>query len=148
METDLFPEVKHALTTMAAAGGDGFEGLVAALLSRLTGDRSFIARSGDQPADASSRQGVAIQAKRYGKKSLDETDFEGDYNKACRELPGLDVYVLAATRDTAQLEVLSRKLEESHGVNIFLIGLAAAPFPPDGVVRDVLGRRPPVVWPR
>jgi hypothetical protein len=104
-----FEILRNALVKMPAAGEQGFEGLAAMLLSVLTGDRFYIARSGDQPADVVSTSGdVAIQGKRYDKTPLDETEFEGDFHKACRLCPKLDCYVLAATRRTAQLHTYSR----------------------------------------
>ena len=47
-----FEQLRAELVKMPATGADGFEGLAAKLLSALTGDRFYIARSGDQPADA------------------------------------------------------------------------------------------------
>src|SRR5579859_1323007 len=94
--------LREALIKMRPAGDDGFEGLSAKLLSAVTGDRFYVARSGDQPADAlSAKADIAIQVKRYDKTSLDETEFEGDFHKACRLCPELECYVLATTRTTA-----------------------------------------------
>jgi len=115
--------LRNALTQMRATGEDGFEGLCATLLSAVTGDRFYIARSGDQPADAVSYDGdIAIQGKRYDKTPLDETDFEGDFHKSCRLCPKLECYVLAATRMTAQLATLANELERITGVDILLLG--------------------------
>jgi hypothetical protein len=61
-----YEKLRAALVKMPATDGDGFEGVAAKLLSALTGDRFYIARSGDQPADAIAGAGdVAIQGKRY-----------------------------------------------------------------------------------
>jgi len=100
--------LKQALQQMPATGDHGFEGLIAVLLSALTGDRYYVARSGDQPADAVSGAGsIAVQTKRYlDSTSIDETDFEGDYSKACRSFPNLDCYVFAATRVSLALLLL------------------------------------------
>jgi len=115
--------LRDALLKMRPTGEEGFEGLVATLLSALTGERFYIARSGDQPADAISQTGgVAIQAKRYRTTLLDETEFEGDFSKACRTCSNLDAYVLAATCETAQLQVLATELEHIHCVDIVLLG--------------------------
>ncbi|HEV2806064.1 MAG TPA: NACHT domain-containing protein [Chthoniobacterales bacterium] len=114
-----------ALTSMPPTGEDGFEGLAAALLQALTGYRFYVARSGDQPADALSVGGdIALQGKRYDKTPLDETDFEGDFSKATRTCRDLDCYVLATTRRTAQLGVLAKQLEDTTGVDIILLGFA------------------------
>jgi hypothetical protein len=118
--------LKRALQKMPATGAKGFEGLIAALLSALTGDHYYVARSGDQPADAVSGTGrVAVQTKRFrDSTSIDETAFEGDYSKACRSSPHLDCYVFAATRVTAQLRQLADTMQEIMGVDIVLLGFS------------------------
>src|ERR1017187_3640645 len=117
-----FENLRNALVKMPSTGPDGFEGLAALLLSALTAYVLYVARSGDQPADALSAAGeVAMQGKRYDKTPLDETDFEGDFHKACRLCPNLDCYVLAATRATAQLSSLARELEDRTGVDVVLL---------------------------
>lgn len=122
-----FESLRTALTQMPTTGPLGFEGLITGLLSALTEDRFVLARSGDQPADAASISSeIAVQAKRYDRTPLDETEFEGDFSKACREYPTLDCYVFAATRTTAQLENLARVLERQTGVDILLIGYGSA----------------------
>jgi hypothetical protein len=117
-----FDKLRKALVTMPPTGLEGFEGLAATLLSAVTSDLFYIARAGDQPADALSAAGnVAMQGKRYDKTPLDETEFEGDFHKACRLCPNLDCYVLAATRSTAQLNLLARDLENRTGVDVILL---------------------------
>ena len=117
-----FENLRNALVKMPSTGPDGFEGLAALLLSALTADVFYVARSGDQPADALSAAGdVAMQGKRYDRTPLDETDFEGDFHKACRLCPKLDCYVLAATRATAQLNSLARELENRTGIDVILL---------------------------
>ncbi len=108
---------------MPETGDAGFEGLVATLLSALTGDRFYVARSGDQPADAViSAADIAMQAKRYGKTTVDEKKFEGEFAHACRRIPNLDCYVFAVTRQHAQLRVLANDLQEREGVDVILLG--------------------------
>ncbi len=117
-------DLRKALTEMPATGEAGFEGLAALLLGALTKEKFYIARSGDQPADAVSfSNAYAIQGKRYDRTPLDETEFEGDFHKACRTIPNLDCYILAATRTTAQLLGLVRELEQRSGVDILLLGI-------------------------
>ena len=117
-----FDNLRKALVMMPATGIEGFEGLAATLLSAVTSDLFYLARAGEQPADALSAAGnVAMQGKRYDKTRLDETEFEGDFHKACRLCPNLDCYVLAATRTTAQLNLLARDLENRTGVDIILL---------------------------
>lgn len=111
---------------MRPAGEQGFEGLVTLLLSELTGDRFYVARSGDQPADAVSSAGdVVIQAKRYDRTPLNETEFEGEFSRACRECPNLDCYVFATTRPTAQISILCDTLQRLTGVDILCLGFGA-----------------------
>jgi len=118
--------LKQALQQMPATGAHGFEGLVSALLSALTGDHYYVARSGDQPADAvSGTGGVAVQTKRFlDSTNIDEKDFEGDYSKACRSSHNLDCYVFAATRVTAQLRQLADDLQDIAVVDIVLLGFS------------------------
>lgn len=120
-------KLRAALIGMPPTGDAGFEGLVAVLLSAVTGDRFYVARSGDQPADAiASAADVAIQAKRYDKTVLDETQFEGEFAQACRLIPNLDSYVFAATRQTAQLRLLASAIQNREGVDIILLEFDAA----------------------
>ena len=117
-------DLRSKLVKMPAAGEGGFEGLMAVLLAALTGYRFFVARSGDQPADAVSVVGgIALQCKRYDKTNIDETEFEGDFHKACRTIPSLDCYVVAATRTTGQLTVLAEEIQNANGVDIILLDL-------------------------
>lgn len=116
-------QFRTALLAMRETGDLGFEGLVATLLTALTGDRFYVARSGDQPADAvAPASDIAMQTKRYGKANVDETKFEGEFAQACRLIPNLDCYVFAVTRQTAQLQVLATELQEREGVDIILLG--------------------------
>jgi len=118
-----YKDLRRSLCEMPPAGRDGFEGLIATLLTSLTGDKFYVARSGDQPADAVSAAGrIAIQAKRYDKTPLDETQFEGDFSKAVRLCRNLDCYVLAASRTTAQLNSLADEVQSGTGVDIVLLG--------------------------
>lgn len=117
-----FEKLRKALVKMPATGKEGFEGLSARLLSALTADRYYVARSGDQPADAISATGeIAIQGKRYDETPLHEVNFEGEFGRACRSFPNLDCYVLATTRTTAQLKNLADELQDSTGVDVVLL---------------------------
>lgn len=112
MESMSWQVLRKALVAMPPTGKDGFEGLVATLLSAFTGERFVVARSGDQPADALAADGgIAIQAKRYDKTPLDETQFEGEFSQACRLCGNLDTYVFATTQSTAQLKQLALDLQ-------------------------------------
>src|SRR5262249_10416286 len=65
-----------------------------------------LARGGDQPSgDAhSAGRDLCVQAKRYTEGSPPAKNIEGDFDQSLRALPNTDVYVLAVTRDTAQLD--------------------------------------------
>ena len=119
----MFLEKLRSSVNMPETGDAGFEGLVATLLTALTADRFYVARSGDQPADAiASAADIAMQAKRYAKSTVVETNFEGEFAKACRLIPSLDCYVFAVTRQTGQLRLPAKELQNREGVDIVLLG--------------------------
>lgn len=114
-------ELKNALQSMRPTGNTGFEGLVAKLLHRLLGIPFIVARSGSQPSgDALSGSGhIHLQTKRYGDRSrMDENSLEGEINNALRHVPKLEVYVIAATRTTAQLHNRLKQIEQDTGIDI------------------------------
>lgn len=116
-------KLREAILKIPPTGARGFEGLVATLLSSLTGYRFYVARSGDQPTDAITSAGdVAMQTKRYDVTSFSETTFEGEFQKACRVIPDLDCYIFAAPRRVAQLVQLANELQKKEGVDILLLG--------------------------
>ena len=87
----------------------------------------MVARSGDQPSgDARSLTGeVSIQAKKYtGKNSPNAKTIEGDIRQAIRTLPNLQVYVLAISRDTAQLRDILEAVVEETGLDIVTLELS------------------------
>lgn len=103
-----------------------FEELVAKLLQSFLKQTFVVARQGDQPSgDARSLAGdVSIQAKRYtGEKPPNAKLVEGDIREAIRTLPHLQVYVLAVSRDTAQLHDTLDAVEEETGLDIVVLKL-------------------------
>ena len=104
-----------------------FEELTATLLTSFLEVRFVVARSGDQPSgDARSLTGeVSIQAKKYtGKNSPNAKTIEGDIRQAIRTLPNLQVYVLAISRDTAQLRDILEAVVEETGLDIVTLELS------------------------
>ena len=104
-----------------------FEELVAALLTFFLKIPFVVARSGDQPSgDARSISGdVSMQAKRYTSKRTPNADtVEGDIRQVIRSLPHLQVYVLAVSRDTAQMRDRLDSISMETGLDIVILELS------------------------
>ena len=104
-----------------------FEELTAALLTSFLNIPFVVARSGDQPSgDARDLEGkVSMQAKRYtGKRSPNAKTVEGDIRQVNRKLQHLQVYILAVSRDTAQLRDTLDAVEEETGLDIVILELS------------------------
>jgi len=97
-------DIVKALMSLCPTGPDGFEGLIAELLTSLTGRKFHLAKSGTQGGrDMSMREPncnvVVVECKRYGKETeLDERDLLGEIAQALRSIPDLDVWVLVTSR--------------------------------------------------
>src|SRR5581483_3585229 len=118
--------LQEALGRIHPEGEHGFEGLLASLFEAETGNRFFLARKGDQPVgDAySPTAAIALQAKRYTRASISENEVEGDIDRALREAPALEVFVVAATRNLGQLAArLAHKTSET-GLEIVPLSLS------------------------
>jgi len=94
----------NALQALPPTGKGGFETLCALLLTKLTGTRFVAARSGQQNGRDldSERAGgwfVAVECKRYGATKVSERELIAEISIANRREPGLDMWVLAASRD-------------------------------------------------
>ena len=116
-------ELKNLIQSIKPAD---FEELTATLLTLFLKDPFVVARSGDQPSgDARSLTGeVSIQAKKYaGKNNPNAKTIEGDIRQTIRTLPNLQVYVLAVSRDTAQLRDTLDAVEEETGLDIVVLEL-------------------------
>lgn len=93
------------LRALPPTGPDGFEGLIAKLLSSLTDRRFSLAKSGAQAGrDISSRDGqsnvIAVECKRYLQNtSLNDRELLGEMAQAKMAIPDLDIWVLVTTRD-------------------------------------------------
>ena len=104
-----------------------FEKLVATLLTSFFKIPFVVARSGDQPSgDAISISGeVSMQAKLYkGKRTPNAKIVEGDICQVIRELPHLQVYILAVSRDAAQLRGTLDSVSEETGLDIVTLELS------------------------
>ncbi len=106
--------------------GEPFEELVAKLLELLLEIPFVLAKSGTQPSgDARSLTGeISVQAKNYSDGSTpSDTEIEGDIRRAYRTLRDLDVYILAISRDTAQLRDTLDAIVEDTGLDIVALEL-------------------------
>jgi len=110
---------------MKPAGADSFEELVARLFEAETRQRFFLARTGDQPAgDAYGPEAhIVLQVKCITSSTIREGDIEGDINRALREVPALDVYVVATTKASNQLKLRLEQRTRETGLDIVLLAL-------------------------
>lgn len=113
-------KLKQSLQGMTETGPSGFEGLVKRFLELILNEPFVLARAGDQPSgDAhNSRRNVCVQAKRYSGTSPNAKNIEGDFDESLRELPMTDVYVIAVTRSTAQLDDTLDAMREKSAVDV------------------------------
>lgn len=116
------------LRRLQPSGPDGFEGLVAELLGRLTGRRYYLARSGaqagcDLSSDRNRGNVIAVECKRYeAATALGERDLLGELVQATMGFPDLDLWVLVATRDiSSQLEVALAGAARELGVGVEIV---------------------------
>ena len=117
-------ELKRLIQSIKPAD---FEKFVATLLTSFFKISFVVARSGDQPSgDAISVSGdVSMQAKQYtGKRNPNAKTVEGDIRQVIRELPRFQVYVLAVSRDTAQLRGTLDSVAEETGLDIVILELS------------------------
>lgn len=114
--------LKEFLLQLQPTGYEGFEGLIAQLLSELTELNFRLAKSGYQAGrDLSSRDFkanvIAVETKRYTSATpLNERELLGEIAQATFETPDLDLWILVTTRDVdAQLyEKLNATCNDSH----------------------------------
>jgi len=113
-------KLKTALQRMPESGPDGFEGLSAKLLELVLGESFVVARTGDQPSgDAHNlKRNICLQAKRYTGANPNAKNLEGDFDASLRAMPQTDVYVLAITKNTAQLDDTLNAMRDKSGVDV------------------------------
>ena len=116
------------LRKLPPSGPNGFEGLIAAQLQELTGQRFHLAKSGAQQGrDISShRQGsnvIAVETKRYRRSTpLNERELLGEIQQATESIIDLDIWVLVASRDVdSQLDEQLRRLAHQKGIEYLSI---------------------------
>ena len=110
----------QALHELPASGEAGFEGLIAKLLTKLTGTPYLVRRSGSQQGrdlDSSSNaaESIFVECKRYEESSaLDERGLRTQIDITANAAPGFDMWVLATTRsvDGSAAEWLAAKTRE------------------------------------
>jgi hypothetical protein len=100
----MYDALHEALHSLQAAGGAGFEGLVLGLVSRLTGRRFFLAKSGAQAGKDASMAGygdtyIDIECKRYKPGHSPATrDLNGGLAEAITASAGrLDLWLVVST---------------------------------------------------
>ncbi len=120
------------LRKLTPTGQHGFEGLVARLLGNLTGRQFYLARSGSQAgrdmrSDTLKGSVIAVECKRYGKKTdLNDRELSGEITQACRDIPGLDLWVLVSSKDIPdQLITLLEQCAAEYGVEFRAISAEA-----------------------
>ena len=134
----------EALRQLTPAGPRGFEGLLRDLLSAVTGQHFRLLKSGHQGGIdvASERFGnglaIGLEGKRYG----DGTELPLDELKsklidAAQTHPGLDLWVLAATREISATDAEAlAELGDRDGIAVEVIDWPSSPaaVPPLGVL--------------
>lgn len=92
-------------SSLKSTGKTGFEGLVATLLSELTGREFLLAKSGSQMGrDLSSRDGqvnvVAVECKKYKKTTeFDKRSLLGEIAEVTRSISELDLWVFVSSKE-------------------------------------------------
>ena len=125
------------------AGAEGFEGLVADLLSDLTGLHFYLSQSGQQSgrdAKTSSQAStvVAIEAKRYADSTkLDERELVAELHQAVTSEPTLDLWILATSRYVPE-QLLKSLEKEAEGLAVALLIMDSLPH--GNVATGSLGR--------
>ncbi|MBN9396903.1 MAG: restriction endonuclease, partial [Candidatus Melainabacteria bacterium] len=117
-------DLVEILKKMYPSGANGFEGLIAQLLSSMTGQNFLLAQSGSQQGrDISSHDRfsniTAIECKRYDQKTpLNERELLGELTQVAQDIPDLDLWVLVTTREiSSQLDESLRKTATIYGID-------------------------------
>src|SRR5262249_34192255 len=121
-------DLRKALQTMPDTGALGFEGLAARLLELLLTETFVLARTGDQSSgDAHNlHRSICVQAKRYASDSVPNAkQVEGDFDANLRALPNTDIYVLAVTRNTAQLDDTLSAMRDKSAVDVVVLSFGS-----------------------
>lgn len=124
------------LRSLSPTALKGFEGLVAQLLSDLTGRRFFLARSGfqagrDMTSDRTRSTLIAVECKlRKETTPLNERTLLGGIEQASQDLPDLDLWVLATTRSVPDhTRQAMWKTCKSKGISLAILDCQEDPLP-------------------
>ncbi|MEM9121251.1 MAG: hypothetical protein AAGD09_25735 [Cyanobacteria bacterium P01_F01_bin.56] len=115
------------LRDLKASGTDGFEGLIARLIERLTERHFHLATSGyqegrDISSSALNSNSIAVECKRYGASNLNVRDLQGGLTQALENILDLDIWVLVASRDVqSQADEALRQQANREGILYFAI---------------------------
>ena len=116
------------LKSLNASGPEGFEGLIAKALEKLTGQTFHLAKSGSQRGrdiSSNSLRGnvIAVECKRYASTTeLNLRDLKGGLQEAEESIPDLDVWVLVTSRDVvSQVDESLRSQANEAGILYFSI---------------------------
>lgn len=120
----MWDRILKTLRQMRPTGADGFEGVAAALLENLTGERFFVAHGSNQPrGDSRSESGAtSVQAKRYGEGTRpDRIDLLHDLERIASELPQLEVYCIVTTRVAEQFVEEAHRSGRERGIDVVVL---------------------------
>ena len=127
-----------ALQALAPTGMDGFEGLVARMLSALTGVSFRLARSGPQrgrdlDSDPASPWFAVVECKRYrGDTKLDQRQLIAEIHIATSEDPQIDIWILATSRDVdANVARWLQEMSRERGIDYLILQCGSASDPGD-----------------
>jgi hypothetical protein len=128
----------YALHSLPASGETGFEGLIAKLLSKLTGIPFLVRRSGSQQgrdvdSSGNAAECIFVECKRYDESSsLDERGLRTQIEISANAAPNFDMWVLATTRsmDASAAEWLAEKTREL-GADFYVLSCASLSQPAD-----------------
>lgn len=126
----------RALKALPPAGAEGFEGLLARVLSCISGQAFRLARSGGQGGlDGAAMTGIVFEAKRYDEKVPNDQIFSKVFQVGAGVTPP-HLWILGATVEvgTQTLQTL-RVGADRLGVGVLILDWpAASPFPPLALV--------------
>lgn len=127
-----------ALQALEPTGKAGFEGLVAEMLSDLSGVSFRPARSGPQKgrdldSDPASPWFAVVECKRYrGDTKLDQRELIAEIHIATSEDPQIDIWILATSRDVdANVARWLKQVSSDRGVDFLILQCGSAGDPGD-----------------
>lgn len=121
--------LSNLLTRLSPTGKSGFEGLIAKLLTSISGIPFHLSKSGYQAGrdlGGRSQNGniVAVETKRYLETTpLNDRELLGEISQAIRETPDLDLWVLVASR-TINLQLRDQLIDSCNRYGISFLAIA------------------------